>query len=141
MFNQIMSIYTDLKKLIDKSNKDYINQFMNHVQKESYDTTLTNKVRDMVNTYVNMTQSSFVAKKCQYIIQRGANNGKQCTTQVKDINGSYCIKHKKYEVIKEVEAPVSDDNGDDDEIIDDPVASDADDDEWFEADEGGEEEF
>ena len=132
-----MSLYTDLKKLVDKSNKEYLNQFMNHVQKDNTDPIFNNKVRDYISMFINITQTVFVPKKCQYIIQRGPNNGKQCSIQVKDINGSYCGKHVKHEVVKEVVEPQASD--DDDEIIEEaPVASEGEEEEWFNGGDGDE---
>lgn len=130
-----MSLYTDIKKLVDKNNKEYLHHFMNYVQKESKDTPFSNKVRDLVTSYINFTQNTIVVKQCQYVIQRGANNGKQCSVQVKDINGTYCVKHKKYEQPKDVEPVVSEEENDE-IIIDDAPVSDADaEEEWFNNDE------
>jgi len=134
-----MNTYAEIKNLIDRSNKDYIYQFIEYV-KGNISRECEVKLRECLQEYTKAGASK--QQRCSYVIKRGANNGKQCSQLVRD-NSDYCTKHKKYE--KPTENSVVEENtdefiselvSDEEDVVDDDDVQDNNTDEvdWYPSD-------
>lgn len=115
-----MNIQLEISKLVDKSNKEYLQRFIHFAA--------LHKITDIQKAFSLFGKDVCKPKtKCLYMFKRGINNGKQCSVIATD---EYCSKHKKHasvektneEVLKLDLENISDEELEDDieEIIDEP---------------------
>ncbi len=82
-----MNVQTEITKLVDKSNKEYLQQFVHYVEGNGV------AIKDY---YKAFTAPSIINAKvqCSHTFKRGPNGGSRCGVVVKG-DGIYCSKHKK----------------------------------------------
>jgi hypothetical protein len=121
-----MNVQTDIIKLIEKSNKEYLQQFIQYAEGNGL------CLKELFKTF---TAPSVITTKvqCNHMFKRGPNGGNRCGVIVKG-DGIYCSKHKKQ--IQDDEPALKTDLEnilEEEEEDDDVVVEDVDDDEEWES--------
>lgn len=104
----LTTIYSEIKQLVDQSNRDFLFQFLEYV-KGRVPSEMENEFRIHITNYIDTVsiqthskkQSTEMSKQCTYTIKRGLNNGKQCSNFTKDAS-NLCGKHRHSKLETEI---------------------------------------
>jgi predicted metal-dependent HD superfamily phosphohydrolase len=114
--------------MIEKTNKEHLQNFMDFVQKEGTSEFAT-QLRDYIYQFQAKSKKQVVVRKCQYIMKRGLNTGKPCMATIKEVDDILlCTKHRKN--ASEISQPVVVLSEEEDAVIDDIISS-PEEEEWF----------